>query len=206
MKRSLKMFLGANVLVVFGLVSATQALELSSLTDLLGQLCTSSKTSGDSTLVSLTDDLASKATSLYKNLAGESAVQGQLVGAIQSMLGNKGASALGALSKLTEAKLTEQQMKLAKDVGNVGSAYLVQKNFASLEGAQGDVATIVNALRKGDTTQALPALQGVAQNAKLSPAQKQLADALVAQYAPPQAKKIGNAVKEGLKSLPSFGM
>ncbi len=202
--RTAKWFIGATVLVALGLAPAAQAVDLGSLTSLLGQLGTASKASGDATLVSLAKDLAPKAQALYKALGGNSAVQGQLVSALQALLGNKSVSALGALTKLSEAKLTDAQMKLAKDVGNVGSAYLVQKNFASLEGAQGDVAQIVNALRKGDPTTVLPALQNVAQNAKITPAQKELAGALVDQYAPGM-KKIGNALKEGLKSLPGFG-
>jgi len=204
MNHIVKVLFSSAVLVVFGLATATRALDLGSLTSLLGQLQTVSKAAGDSKLVSLAGDLASKAQSLYKMLAGNSAVQGQLTGAIQALLGGKGVTALGAFSKLTAAKLTSEQMKLAKDVGNVGSAYLVQKNFATLEGAQGDVAQIVNSLRKGEPAAALPALQGVAQNAKLTPTQKELAGALVDQYAP-EMKKLGNALKEGLKSLPGFG-
>ena len=204
MNHIVKVLFSSAALVVVGLTTAVQALDLGALTSLLGQLQTVSKAAGDSTLVSLAGELVPKAQALYKALAGNTAIQGQLTGAIQSLLGGKGVTALGAFSKLTEAKLTAEQMNLAKDVGNVGSAYLVQKNFAALEGAQGDVAQIVNALRKGEPSAALPALQGVAQNAKLTPTQKELAGALVDQYAP-EVQKLGNALKEGLKGLSGFG-
>jgi hypothetical protein len=89
-------------------------------------------------------------------------------------------------------------------VGNVGSAYIVQRNFSSLEGAQGDVAQIVNSLRKGTPTAAIPAIQNVAQNAKLTPAQKEVATSLVNQYVP-GVKKVSDFLGGGLKSLPGFG-
>lgn len=171
---------------------------------LLDQLKTTSKSSGDAQLNSLSGDLSSKVQALHGSLKGNSAAQSQLQSTVQSLLGGKGADSLGSLQKLTEAKLTPEQMKLAKEVGNVGSAYVVQKNFGALEGAQGDVAQIVNSLRKGQPTAALPAIQKVAQNAKLTPAQKDLIGSLADKYAP-GTKKAGAAVTEGLKSIPGLG-
>ena len=206
MNRFLKLILGTAVIAVlnFALMPDAGAQNLGSLTTLLGQLGTTSKASGDSTLISLAGDLASKAHSFSSLLGDNSVVQGQLIGALQSMLSGNGVASLGAFSKLSEAKLTSEQMKLAKDVGNVGSAYLVQKNLAALEGSQSDVAQIVNSLRKGSPAEAIPAIQSVALNAKLTPAQKELASTLAAQYAP-EVKKIGDALQEGLKSLSGFG-
>jgi len=175
-----------------------------SLTDLLGQLKSSSAASGDATLKSLGGDLGSKVTSLNTSLAGNPAAQGQLQGALQSLVSGNGASSLGSLSKLTQAKLTPAQTKLAKDVGNVGSAYVVQKNFGALEGSQSDVAQIVTSLRKGEPTTALPAIQKVGQNAKLTAPQKDLIGSLADKYAP-GTKKIGNALEGGLKSIPGLG-
>jgi hypothetical protein len=204
MNIKLKLMLGATLVVALNFLPQAKAVDLGSLGDLLGQLRSLSKASGDSTLVSLAGDLASKAQSLYKALGGNSAIQGQLISVLQSLVGNKGISAFGALSKLSEAKLTDKQMGMVKDVGNVASAYLVQKNFSKLEGAQGDVAQVVSSLRKGEYLAALPALRNVAQNAQLTPAQKELASAMVDQYAP-DVKKIGNVLKDGLKGLPAFG-
>jgi hypothetical protein len=95
-------------------------------------------------------------------------------------------------------------MQLAKDVGNLASAYVVQKNFASLEGAQSDVATIVNSLRQGQITPAIPAIQKVAQNASLTPTQKQLVASIADKYAPGVTKTAG-ALQQGLHSVPGFG-
>jgi hypothetical protein len=38
----------------------------------------------------------------------------------------------------------------------LGRLYVVQENFSSLDGAQGDVATIVNSLRSGKLTSNRP--------------------------------------------------
>ncbi len=175
-----------------------------SLMDLLGQLKSTAGASGDATLQSLGSDLGSKAASLNTSLAGNPAAQSQLTSGIQSLLSGSGASSIGALSKLTEAKLTPDQMKLAKDVGNVGSAYVIQKNFGALEGSQSDVAQIVSSLRKGNATAALPAVQKVAQNAKLTAPQKELLVSVADKYAP-GAKKLGDAIGGRLKSFPGFG-
>ena len=89
---------------------------------------------------------------------------------------------------------------MAKDVGNLASAYVVQRNFSSLDGAQGDVATIVNSLRQGTITPALPALQSLGQNASLTPRQKDLIATLAEQYAP-GLKKASDSLSKGLQSL-----
>ena len=197
--RALRCALVTTILLGAALASPAQ-----SLTELLGQLTSSAKSSGDATLKSLASDLGTKATSFNKSLAGNPAAQDQLQSAVKSLAGGNGVASLDSLGKLTAAKLTPEQTKLAKEVGNVGSAYVVQKNFAGLEGAQGDVAQIVNSLRKGSPTSALPAIQNVAHNAKLTPAQKDLVGSLADKYAP-SAKKFGNAIEGGLKSLPGLG-
>lgn len=193
-----------SVLVAALVAGLVQDCAAQSFADLLGQITASSKTSGDATLKSLGGMLTSKAQSLNSSLAGNAGAQGLLQGALSSLMGGNGAGALGAFGKLSAAKLTPEQTKLAKEVGNVGSAYIVQKNFSSLEGAQGDVAQIVNSLRKGTPTTAIPAMQNVAQNAKLTPAQKEVATSLVNQYVP-GAKKVSDFLGGGLKSLPGFG-
>jgi hypothetical protein len=91
---------------------------------------------------------------------------------------------------------------VARQVGNLASAYVVQKNFASLDGAQGDVASIVSSLRDGQITTAIPAIKNVATNAHLTDDQKTLITKIADQYAPGW-KKAG-AVLDGLKKLPGF--
>jgi hypothetical protein len=63
-------------------------------------------------------------------------------------------------------------MSLAKDIGHVGSAYLVEKNLGSLDGSQSDVATIASSLRSGNVTATLPAIKKISQNASLTLDQK----------------------------------
>lgn len=193
-----------SALVLTLVAGLTQDCPAQSFADLLGQLTAAGKSSGDATLQSLGGTLGSKAQSLNTSLAGNAGAQGMLQGALSSLMGGNGSGALGSFAKLSAAKLTPEQTKLAKEVGNVGSAYVVQKNFSSLEGAQGDVAQIVNSLRKGTPTAAIPSIQNVAQNAKLTPAQKDLAGSLVNQYVP-GAKRAKDLLGGGLKSFPGFG-
>ena len=118
------------------------------------------------------------------------------------MLGNKGGESLAAFQKLSQTKLTPEQTKLAKDVGQLGSTYLVHKNLGNLEGSQSDVAQIVRSLRKGNITEALPAIRKVSQNAKLTPAQKELLTSLVEKYTP-GASKVSGALK-GVNGIPDL--
>ena len=159
------------------------------ITNLLGQL-KSASSGGDSTLKSLGDELHSKVQASHKSLAGKPDTQGQLSGALQSLLGNKGGETLSALQKLSQTKLTPEQTKLAEEVGHLGSAYLVHKNLSGLEGSQNDVAQIVGSLRKGNIKQALPTIKKVSQNAKLTPEQKELLTSLANKVAPGVLKDV----------------
>ncbi len=173
---TLKHFTAAAVIAASLFVPATfvRAQDTSTLSSLLGQLTSASQSSTDSTLKSLGGELATKAQSLGTSLAGNPATESQLTGALQSLLGNKGPETVAAFQKLSAAKLTPDQLSLAKDVGHVGSAYLVQKNLGALDGSQSDVASIVSSLRSGNVTAALPAIKKVSQNVNLTPAQKDL--------------------------------
>jgi hypothetical protein len=95
--------------------------------------------------------------------------------------------------------LTPEQTRLSKDVYNLGSAYVVKRNFGSLQGSQGEVNQIVTALRKGNTTEALPPLKKIGQNATLTPPQKELLSSLTERYAPGLKR-----ASEGLKSIPGL--
>jgi hypothetical protein len=174
------------------------------LTSLLGKITTAAESSKDSTLQSLGGELAAKAKSLGASLSGNPELESQLTGALQSLLGNKGPDAVAAFQKLSAAKLTPEQMGLAKEVGQVGSAFLVQKNLGALEGSESDVAQIVTSLRAGNLTAALPAIQKVSKNANLTPAQKDLLTSMAEKFAP-GAKQAGELIGNGLKSLPGFG-
>ncbi|HTL16333.1 MAG TPA: hypothetical protein VL793_03805 [Patescibacteria group bacterium] len=169
----------------------------------LDQTVTDLKTASagsDATLKSLADETAGKAAALDKSLGTNSQAKAQLQQALASLTGNRGAASLSSLQGLSKAKLTPEQGRLAKDVYHTGSAYVVQRNFSSLEGSQGEVAQLVGSLRKGGSADALPALKKIGENAKLTADQKDLLSSLSDQYAP-GLKKAGNA----LKKIPGFG-
>ena len=195
--------ISASVALVAASGARVAAQNSSSLTNLLGQLNSAAASGGDPTLKSLGSELGSKVQASHQSLAGKPDTQGQLSGALKSILGNKGGETLAAFQKLSQTKLTPEQAKLAKDAGHLGSAYLVHKNLGNLEGSQSDVAQIVRSVRKGNFTEALPAIKKVSQNAKLTPAQKELLASLAEKYAPGASKESG-ALK-GVKRNPDLG-
>ncbi len=164
----------------------------------LAQLQADAKSSGDTQLQSLSSELSGKVQSLETSLGNNTAAKSKVASAVESLQGGKSTDSLSALQKLGEAKLTPEQMNLAKQVRDVGSAYLVQKNFASLEGSQSEVAQIVTSLRKGQPATALPAMKKVAENAKLTQPQKDFLSSLTEKY----THGLGKA-EETLKKLPS---
>jgi hypothetical protein len=154
----------------------------------------------DPQLKSIGTDLTSKISSLSASLGSANiAAQSQLTSVVTSLVGNKGAATMTSLQKLSQAKLTPEQMQLSKDAYHLGSAYVVQKNFGSLEGSQSEVAEVVKGLRKGSITESLPALKQISQDAKLTQPQKDILTAITDQYVP-GIKKVG----ETFKGLPGF--
>lgn len=158
----------------------------------------------DSVLASLGTDLSGKVKSLTDSLGGNTAVKAQVEKAVTSLVGGKDSEVLASLNQVVAASnLTPQQLQLAKETGNILSAMVVQKNFSGLEGAQGDVATIVNSLRKGEVIAAVPAIQKVASNASLTSSQKELIGSIADKYAP-GVKSAAGALQQGLKKIPGF--
>jgi hypothetical protein len=173
-------------------------------TDLAAQLAKSVQSQTDKTLASLGTELADKMKALGAVTGSDAGLKTQVEGSLQSLMAGKDSNALATLFQVVQsANLTQQQVQLVKEAGNIASAFVVQRNFSSLEGAQGDVATLVNALRKGEITPAVPALQKIAQNAKLTAPQKELMGSLVDRYAP-ALKQAGGALQQGLQSLPGL--
>jgi hypothetical protein len=162
----------------------------------------------DPTLASVGADLTSKLKSLDSVLGASDAVKAQLTGTLQSLLGGKDSEALAKVFQIAQvATLTPEQKGLAKEAANLASAFVVQRNFAALEGAGGDVATLVTSLRKGEVASAVPALQRIAKNANLTAPQKQLIGSVADQYAP-GLRKAKDSLKKGLnglQSLPGLG-
>jgi len=167
---------------------------------LVSSFLDSAKSVSDSQLGTIASELTGKIQSL--STANE-ALKGPLEGTLKSLTGGMDSEALNSAFNLVKAaKLTPEQVGLAKEVGNLTSAYVVQKNFASLDGAQGDVATVVNSLRQGKITEAIPAIKNVAGNAHLTDGQKQLITTVANKYAPGWEKAKGAA--DSLKKLPGF--
>jgi hypothetical protein len=171
---------------------------------LVSKFVDQAKAASNSQLGPIASELTGKIQSLGSALAGNATVKSALDSTLKSLTGGMDADAVTSAFKLAEtAKLTPEQIGVAKQVGNLASAYVVQKNFASLAGAQGDVATIVKSLRGGQVTSAVPALKNVASNAHLTDAQKQLITTVANKYAPGWQKAKG--AMDGIKKLPGLG-
>ena len=161
------------------------------------------KSASDSQLGTIASELTGKMQSLGSMLGANDAVKSTLNNTLMSLTGGNDSAALTHVFDLVKsAKLTPDQLGLAKQVGNLASAYVVQKNFASLEGAQGDVGTIVSSLREGKVTAAIPAMKNVAANTHLTDGQKQLITTVADKYAPGWEKAKG--AMDSLKKLPGF--
>ena len=181
-----------------------EAAEISNLTNLVDQFTSTSNSTGDAKLKALADELSSKIEKLNQSTEKDTATKDQLSSALQALVGGKSVEALATFNKLSKAKLTPAQTRLAKETWNLGSAYVVHKDLGALEGAQGDVAEIVKALRVGEAAKALPAIQKVAKEATLTAGQKQLLTSLAEQYAP-GIGKLGESLDGLKKNIPGLG-
>jgi hypothetical protein len=171
---------------------------------LVSKFVDQAKAASDSQLGPIASELTGKIQSLGSALAGNATVKSALDGTLKSLTGGVDADALTSAFKVASAaKLTPEQLGLAKQVGNLASAYVVQKNFTSLTGAQDDVGTIVSSLRGGNVTAAIPAIKNVAGNAHLTDAQKKLITTVADKYAPGWEKAKG--AMDSLKKLPGLG-
>ena len=171
--------------------------------DVAAKFVDAAKASSDSQLGGIASELTSKVQSLGTATGGNSAITSKLNSTLSSLTGGQDSAALASAFKLaSSAKLTPEQLGLAKQMGNLASAYVVQKNFATLDGSQGDVATIVTSLRAGKIKDAVPSLKNVATSAKLTDNQKQLITTITDKYVPGFSKASG-AVNE-IKKIPGF--
>ncbi len=171
--------------------------------DVTAKFVDAAKASSDPQLGGIASELTSKVQSLSSAVGGNSAIMGKLNSTLSSLTGGQDSAALASAFKLaSSAKLTPEQLGLAKQVGNLASAYVVQKNFASLEGQQGDVATIVTSLRSGKIKDAVPSLKNIATSAKLTDSQKQLITTITDKYVPGFSKASG--AMDEIKKLPGF--
>ncbi|MCP5527990.1 MAG: hypothetical protein H7A47_14455 [Verrucomicrobiales bacterium] len=154
----------------------------------------------DTMLASLGGEIGRAAASLKQSFDGNAGLTEALNNGLRAALSGEGKSSevLGLYDQLTAAGLTEEQKRLAKEVGNLTSAFVAQKNLSALDGADGQVAQLVNSLRKGDVKGVVPVAKDLATNAKLTPAQKDLLQGLSEKYAP--------ALKDLTGKLPTGGL
>ena len=172
--------------------------------NLSSQLASSLQSSSDSLLKNISTDLSARVAKLGDSLGANETVKGQLNTALESLLGKKDSDAVSALGKVTESKLTPEQTTLAKDVYNAAAALVTQRNFSSLEGMNSEVTSVVNSVWKGNYTQALPALQKIWTQAKLTDAQKNLLGTTFDKYAPGWRDSAAT-LQKGVDVLKTFG-
>ena len=190
------------ILAVAAVCGANQTAFAQADANLIAKFLTTAKSAKDGQLGTIGSELTGKIQALGATAVGDS-VKNKLNGALMLLTGGKDSAALvSAFDLVKEAKLTPDQLGLAKQVGNLASAYVVQKNFASLEGASGDVATIVSSLRSGKIKDALTPLKNVAASAKLSDTQKHLITTIADKYVPGFSKASG--AMDEMKKLPGF--
>lgn len=159
------------------------------------------KQQGDSILSSIGQDLSAKAKSLVDASGGNATIKTNVESSLTAMLNGNDTSALAPAFQLPQTiGLTPNQMQLAKEVGNLASAFVVQRNFSALSGAQGDVATLVKALRDGQYAATLPPLKNIMNNASLTPAQKEIVGSIADKYAP-ELKQAADTLQKGLQGL-----
>ncbi len=162
------------------------------------------KAADDGQLGAIASELTGKMQDLGQSLGVNDAVKNTLDNTLKSLTGGMDSDALThAFDLVKAASFTPEQLGLAKQVGNLASAYVMQKNFATLDGSQGDVATIVTALRQGNLTAAVAPLKNVASNTHLSDGQKNLIKTVANKYAPGLGK--AKDAVDAIKKLPGFG-
>jgi hypothetical protein len=149
-------------------------------------------------------DLKSAVEKIGETLTGSAPLKEKLDQVLQGVTdgheGNAVDSFQQVAKQVTDAQLTPEQTGLVKRVGEALSAFVVQKNLGGLEGSENEIGQIVSALRNGEPAAAIPYLQKVASNARLTDDQKQMLSGLVEQYAPSVQGAI-KSLQENLKGL-----
>ncbi len=201
-KQLIRLFSIVTAFVVLGGFTSTAFAQADA--GLISRFLDQARSASDSQLGAIATQLTGEIQKFGAGLATNAVVKEKLDSTLKALTGGKDSEALTHAFDLAKgAKLTPDQIGVAKQVGNLASAYTVQKNFATLEGSQGDVATIVSSLRSGNVTAAVPPLKNVATSAKLTDPQKQIITQVADKYAPGWEKAKG--AMDSLKKLPGFG-
>jgi vacuolar-type H+-ATPase subunit E/Vma4 len=166
-------------------------------------LTASLQSSSDSLLKNIGTDLGAKISQLGASLKTNEAVKAQLTTAVKALMGKKDADAVTSVGQVKQSSLTPEQSVLAKDVYNATAALVTQRNFSSLDGMNNEVSSLVNSVWKGNYTEAMPPLQKIWTQAKLTEDQKNLLGKTFDQYMPGWRNSAGTLQKglDGLKSL-----
>lgn len=182
-------------------VSTVSASAKATVSDLTSKFVAMAKQQGDNVLSSIGQDLSTKAKALVDASGGNETIKTNVESSLTAMLNGNDKSALAPAFQLPQTVgLTPNQLQLAKEVGNLASAFVVQRNFSALSGAQGDVATLVKALRDGQYSATLPPLKNIMNNASLTASQKEILGSITDKYAP-QLKQATDALQKGLQGL-----
>lgn len=177
----------------------------STVSDLTSKFAAMAKTQSDSVLAAIGQDLGAKAKSLVDACGGNESVKTNVEASLVSLQSGKDTQALAPAFQAAQGPgLTDGQKQIAKEFGNLASAFVVQRNFSSLQGSQGDVASLVNSLRGGQYSATLAPLKNIMNNASLTDSQKQILGSLTDQYAP-ALKQAAGSLQQTLKGLGGLG-
>jgi nucleoid DNA-binding protein len=167
------------------------------------QIASSLQSNSDSTLKNIGADLSARVSKFGDSIKTNDTVKAQLSSAMESLLGKNDAEAVTGLGKITDLKLSPEQSTLAKEVYNAGAALVTRRNFSSLEGMNSEVTSVVNSVWKGNYSQALPPLQKIWTQAKLTDSQKNLLGTTFDKYSPGWRDNAAT-VQKGLDTLKGF--
>lgn len=184
-------------------VAAVQKQATEAYQNFSSQIASSLQSNSDSTLKNISADLSTRVSKFGDSIKTNGAVKAQLSSAMESLLGKNDAEAVSGLGKLTDLKLSPEQSTLAKEVYNAGAALVTQRNFSSLEGMNSEVTSVVNSVWKGNYSQALPPLQKIWTQAKLTDSQKNLLGTTFDKYSPGWRDNAAT-VQKGLDTLKGF--
>ncbi len=147
-----------------------------------------------------------EAKALIKDPATAAPVKEQLTKLADSLTGGKDGAAAEALAKIVALKPTEQQMGLVKELQAHVGTLVLGRNFNAADPASGGaVKAAIDAIKAKDTAGIIGNLQKLADNNKLTDAQKQMAGNLLASWSPKLAAAAEKA-KAGVEKLKGFGL
>ncbi|WP_309384958.1 hypothetical protein [Cerasicoccus frondis] len=117
---------------------------------------------------------------LQSMLGSNPELQSLLTNSMTALAQKQDLIALTDLSKLTDAKLTTEQMNLAKSLRNDVEVLALKRQLPE----SGPVTSATQALQSGDYQSAISQLNSVMQSGSLTDAQKQLVSSIISEHTP----------------------